>query len=301
MKNKGNSVFNDFGKEMWKKMRENKVLTGKILLGVLLAAGLGVCAYSTIGSEQAVTLWVLYLLVFIAGFVDAIAGGGGLISLSAYYAVGLPPHLALGTNKFSSSCGTVVATARFMRTGYIHWESAIYAVTGALIGSSLGAKLALMLDEKYLKYVMMVLVPLVAIFVLFKKDFGVSTKKLSQKRMIVYSVLAGLIIGMYDGFFGPGTGTFLTIIFTTIIGFDMVTACGNTKIVNLASNLAALATFVFNGNVNYQIGVPCALCGIAGCYIGAGLAIQKGAKIVRPVMLVVVVLLLVKIGGDLIL
>lgn len=271
----------------------------RILLGVFLVAGLGFCGYSVMGSDQGVMLWVLYLLVFIAGFVDAIAGGGGLISLSAYYAVGLPPHLALGTNKFSSSCGTVVATARFMRTGNIQWQSAIFAVVGAVAGSALGARLALMLDEKYLQYVMIVLVPLVAVFVLFKKDFGVSAKELSDTRVRVYSVLAGFVIGGYDGFFGPGTGTFLTIIFTAVIGFDMVTACGNTKVVNLASNLAALATFVLNGNVNYRIGIPCALCGIAGCYLGAGLAIQKGTKVVRPVMLVVVVLLLLKIGGDL--
>ena len=283
-------ILHDLGKDGF--------LMSRIIKAVLLAVGLAVCAYSGMQNGTGM-IWVLYLLIFIAGFIDAIAGGGGLISLSAYYAVGLPPHIALGTNKFSSSMGTIVAAGRFIVSGNVQWRSAVLAIVGAMAGSAAGARLALMLDEKYLQYVMLVLVPAVALFVIFKKDFGAPSKQMSPTAMQVCSLITGLIIGCYDGFFGPGTGTFLTIIFTSVIGFDMVTACGNTKVVNLASNLAALATFVLHGNINYQIAVPCAVCGIMGCYLGAGLAIQKGTKIVRPIMLVVVLLLLVKIGGDL--
>ncbi|MEG2038783.1 MAG: TSUP family transporter [Oscillospiraceae bacterium] len=245
-------------------------------------------------------MWIIYPIIFIAGFVDAIAGGGGLISLSGYYAIGLPPHIALATNKFSSTAGTVVSAGRYISSGHIKWKSAAVAAIGAIIGSALGARLALMLDERYLKGLMIILVPLVALFVLFKKDFGITTKKLSSKKVIAYSILTGLALGAYDGFFGPGTGTFLTIIFTAVIGFDVVTACGNTKVVNLASNLAAVITFMIYGDINYKIGIPAAICGILGNYLGAGIAIKKGVKIVRPMMLIVVALLLIKVGSSLV-
>lgn len=241
-------------------------------------------------------------LAFLAGFVDSIAGGGGLISLPAYTAAGLPMHLVLGTNKFSSSCGTFFSVLRFIKSGHVNYKSALSSVAGALLGSFLGAKAALALDDKYLKYVLVIMLPLIAIFILTRRGFGEkdTTKEVTSRKMVIYSILSGLLIGAYDGFFGPGTGTFLILIYTGLIGFNMTVASGNAKIVNLASNIAALATFLASGNVLFAVGAPAAACGILGNWIGSGLAIKNGAKVIKPVLLFVLILLLVKIGYDLI-
>lgn len=246
-------------------------------------------------------LFIICPLVFLAGFVDSIAGGGGLISLPSYTFIGLPAHFVLGTNKFSSSFGTFFSTMRFMKNGKIHYKSAVASVISALLGSFLGAKAALALDEVYLKYVLIVLLPIIAIFILTRRGFGEEDKSfnLSSKKIISLSLLSGLLIGAYDGFFGPGTGTFLILMYTGVIGFNLTTASGNAKIVNLASNIAAVLTFIASGKVAYQIGIPAALCGILGNWIGSGLAIKRGAKVIRPVFISVIALLFIKIGVDL--
>lgn len=244
-------------------------------------------------------MWAIFPLIFLSGFVDAIAGGGGIISVTAYLAVGLPAHLALGTNKFSAVLGTGISMARFAKGGYVRWDAALAAFLGALAGSALGANLALHIDERILTYILIAALPAVALPVLFNRGFGVREKTLSQTRTLVYSLLVGFCIGGYDGFFGPGTGTFLIMAFTAVLGLNVLTACGNAKVVNFASNLAAVATFVLNGQVDYRLGVPCALCAILGQYLGAGLALKKGLRIVRPMILVMIVLLLVKVGWDL--
>lgn len=244
-------------------------------------------------------LWILCPLILIAGMVDAIAGGGGLISLTAYYAVGLPPHLALGNNKFSSLWGTAVACWRYIRSGHVKWNYALLSAAGALAGSALGAKLSLLVDERYLQLLLVVVVPALAIFILWKPDFGRREHPFGVGMMVFLSIVAGFVTGCYDGFFGPGAGMFMTLAFTAVLGLDMVTASGNARLVNLSSNLAALVTFVIHGNVNYAIGIPCAICGILGNYIGSGMAIKEGSKVIRPVMLVVLFLLLLKIVLDL--
>lgn len=244
-------------------------------------------------------MWFIYPLVFLAGFVDSIAGGGGLISLTSYVAVGLPAHIALGTNKLSSVVGTGIAMVRFAKNGHVRWAAAGCSFAGALAGSAIGARLALGMDERVLTWLLVGIVPAVALFLLFKKDFGVLEKELPAGKTALYSVLTGFVIGGYDGFFGPGTGTFLIMAFTTVLGFQLLTACGNAKVVNFASNLAAVGTFIANGTVNYRIGIPCAVCSIVGSFIGSGLAMKKGVKIVRPMMLVVIALLLIKIAWDL--
>lgn len=244
-------------------------------------------------------LWMIYPLIFLSGFIDAIAGGGGIISVSAYLAVGLPAHLALGTNKFSAVLGTGISAARFARGGHVRWEAAAVSFAGALGGSALGARLALHVPERVLTVILLAALPLVALLIVFNKGFGVREKELSRPRTLALSLLAGFVIGGYDGFFGPGTGTFLIIAFTTVLGFQLLTACGNAKMVNFASNIAAAVTFMLNGQVDYRLGIPCAFCAILGQYLGSGLAMKKGVKIVRPMMLAVIALLLLKIILDL--
>ncbi len=244
-------------------------------------------------------LWILCPLILIAGMVDAIAGGGGLISLTAYYAVGLPPHLALGNNKFSSLWGTSVACWRYIRSGHISWRYALLSAVGALTGSALGARLSLSVDERYLQLLLVLVVPALAVFILWKPDFGRNERPLGAGMMVFLSIVTGFVTGCYDGFFGPGAGMFMTLAFTAVLGLDMVTASGNARMVNLSSNLAALVTFVVHGNVDYAIGIPCAICGILGNYIGSGMAIRGGSKVIRPVMVIVLILLLLKIVVDL--
>ncbi len=239
-------------------------------------------------------------LVFLAGLIDAMAGGGGLISLPAYMAAGLPPHIATATNKCSSTFGTLVATLQFMRGKKIHYLTAAGSAIAALIGSPIGAFLNLNVDEKYLRWVLILSLPVVAAFVLLKKDFGSEShlEEQGKTKLVVGSVFIGFLIGIYDGFFGPGTGTFLILAFTFFLGFDLLTASGNAKVVNLASNIAAFVTFAAHGAILWQVGIPAAFFGIAGNFLGARLAMKNGGKMIRPMFVVVLILLSMKIIYD---
>lgn len=249
------------------------------------------------------TFLIVCPLVFLAGLVDAVAGGGGLIALPAYLVAGLPPHMASATSKCSSVFGTVVSTVRFLKEGRFHRQAAILSALTALAGSALGTRLNLLLSEEILRWVLIIFLPLMAVALLFKRDFGLDStvETLSPKALLVFSSLIGLVLGCYDGFFGPGTGTFLILAFTALCRFDLVTASGNAKVVNLCSNLAAFVTFAFAGKILWTLGLPAALFSIAGHYVGSSLALTKGAKIIRPMFFVVLGLLLVKMVADLLL
>lgn len=236
-------------------------------------------------------------LVFFAGLMDSIAGGGGLISLPAYIIAGLPPHYAIGTNKLSSAIGTSVSTARYCRNKYVDWGVAIPSIFLALIGSTIGANIALLVDEKIMKYMLIIILPLVAIYVLRGRTMKADKqeKKISRKRVYLIVCVASFIIGAYDGFYGPGTGSFLILIYTGFAKMDIRIAAGNTKLVNLASNVAALVTFLISDKIIFLLGITAAIFSIAGHYIGAGLVIKNGIKIIRPIILVVLALLFIKI------
>lgn len=250
-----------------------------------------------------IMLLIICPLVFCAGFVDAIAGGGGLISLPAYIFAGVPVHIAYGTNKFANCIGTSVASAKFFKSGHIKIKPAIISAIGALIGSWFGAELVILLDEKYLKYCLIIILPVVAMFLLFNRNFGSDEleRVLPNKRLYPLAFIIGLIIGAYDGFFGPGTGTFLVIAFTTICGFNMITASGNAKIVNLASNFAALIVYLLNGKVVLAIGIPAAICAVVGNYLGAHFAIKNGSKFIKTIILLVIGLLFIKVISGIVL
>ncbi|MFI3208001.1 MAG: TSUP family transporter [Eubacteriales bacterium] len=242
-------------------------------------------------------------LVFLAAFVDAIAGGGGLISLPAYLFTGMPTHMAYGSNKFSACIGSLFSAYRFLKSGTIYLKVAILSAVFALGGSYLGAHLTLILSDQMLKISMTILLPVIAVFILFKKKNMEDVNRvdeLSKVAVVAWSTVIGFAIGTYDGFFGPGTGTFLILAYTSIMGFDFRTACGNARIVNLASNFAALVVYIFAGKVMYMIAIPATACSILGYWLGAGLAIKKGAKFIRPVMLCVIAGLFVKIIWDMV-
>ena len=239
-----------------------------------------------------ITLLIVCPLVFLAMLVDAIAGGGGLISLTAYLVAGLPPHVALGTNKVSSAIGTVVATARFAKSGLIKIKLAIPAVIFALAGSAIGAKVALHTPDGVIQMIMVFALPVVAFFVLRKRALDVpADATISTKKQIAIIAISSFFIGMYDGFYGPVTAA---------AKLPVREANGEAKCANLASNVAALVTFAANGAVWWGLGLVASVFAIAGSYVGSGLVMKNGAKVVRPIMLVVLALLFVKVLYDLV-
>lgn len=247
------------------------------------------------------TFFIVCPLVFLGSLVDAMVGGGGLITLPAYLIAGFPPHMAAATNKCSAVFGMVFSTGRFLKNGKIHLPTGALAAGLALIGSHLGARLNLLLPERYLHYVLIVALPVAAVFLLFHRDFGVENRmdELPFRRVMVISALIGFLLGMYDGFFGPGTGTFILLAFTGLAKMDLITASGNAKLINLSSNLAAFVTFACSGTIVWSVGLCAALFGILGQFMGAGLALHRGAKLIRPMFLLVLGLLLVRVAGDL--
>ena len=252
-------------------------------------------------AELTVRMVIIVVIgVFLASFVDGIAGGGGIISVPTYFLTGLPAHLALGTNKLSSGIGTAVSTARFIRNGYVNWKLGIPSIILALVGAHLGTRLQLSIDERYLKWLLLIVLPIVAFIVLRQKKLPEEAGDIDPARQAAIVLSASFIVGAYDGFYGPGTGTFLILIFCNLAKMDLRTASGNVKLVNLSSNIGAVVTSLINGKVFIVLGLIGAVSSIAGHYIGSGLAIKDGSKIVRPVIIIVLLLLAVKVISELI-
>ena len=239
-------------------------------------------------------------MLFLAGLVDSIAGGGGLISLPAYLLAGLPVHTAIGTNKLSSSCGTSLATARFIRRGLVNWRLAVPGIAAAMLGSFLGSRLSLLASERLIRGVLFLVLPLAAFVVLNRRLFPERAEgelRLDRRSMWACT-LSALIIGCYDGFYGPGTGTFLIIAFTVFARLAVPTANAQAKVINLTTNLTSLAVFLRGGTVLIPLGLAGAACNMLGNYIGSGLAMRGGARFTRPVILFVLALLLIKLLSE---
>ena len=185
---------------------------------------------------------------------------------------------------------------RFLRNGLVNLKLALPAVAAAFAGSSLGARLSLAVSEDAMKYTLFIVLPAAAFVVLNRHLFGDGGGEAkADRRTVVVCILSALVIGAYDGFYGPGTGTFLIIAFTVLAKMSVPAANAQAKVINLTSNITSLAVFLLNGQVVLLLGLAGAVCNMAGNWLGSGLAITKGAKIVRPVILIVLVLLLIKI------
>mgnify|MGYP004531347693 FL=1 len=233
--------------------------------------------------------------VFLASFTDAIAGGGGIISVPTYLLAGLPAHFALGTNKLSAGLGSIASTGRFIKNGFVDWKLGIPSIVLALVGAHFGTSLQLMIEEKYLQYLLLIVLPVVAFVVLRQRELPETKGEIAPKKQMLIVCAASLVIGAYDGFYGPGTGTFLLLIFCNFAKMDVRTAAGNVKLVNLASNIGALVTSLANGKVFIALGLIGTVTSFLGHYIGSGLAIKNGSKIVKPTVVVVLVLLAIKV------
>lgn len=244
------------------------------------------------------TYLVVCPFVFIAGFVDAVAGGGGLISLPGYLISGLPVHYALGTNKFSSMLGTFLATYRYAKEGYIDFKRSLQLVIFAFLGSALGARLVLFIDDTILKLIMLVILPLTAVYLWRSKPFNQNQELHSQNKTKVLCILISFTLGIYDGFYGPGTGTFLILALTLIAHLSLKEANGTAKAINLATNVAAFAVFLSHSSVLILLGLVAGFFSILGNYLGTRFFDHKGSKAVLPVMIGVMVIFVIKIIYD---
>lgn len=231
-------------------------------------------------------------LVFAAGFVDSIAGGGGLISLPAYLISGLPVHASIATNKLSSSMGTLIATARYARSGYVNWQLSVFCVAAALVGASLGANLALRIGDSLFRCLMLIILPLTALYVLRRKNLfsPEESPALSFPRLAALPSAIAFAVGMYDGFYGPGTGTFLILLLTRFAHMDLAHANGLSKVINLTSNLASLTVYLVSGQVILLLGLVAGAFSILGNYLGSRSFARRGAAIARPIILFVLLL-----------
>ncbi|TGE32304.1 TSUP family transporter [Desulfosporosinus sp. Sb-LF] len=241
-------------------------------------------------------LFIICTLGFLAAAVDAIAGGGGLISLPALLMVGVPPHLALGTNKFSASLASLNSSITFARSGKVNVQLVKWQVPFALIGAFLGAWAVLGVSSAFLNKAVLVLILVVGIYTMLHKNLGMKNnfKGLDLSHIMVGCLFA-LALGFYDGFFGPGTGSFLIFSFIAFFGFDFVVASANAKVLNFASNFAALVLFAWNGKILLSYGIPMALFMILGSYVGTKLAIQRGAGLVKPIFITMSLLVALKL------
>ncbi|MFH1152907.1 MAG: TSUP family transporter [Pseudomonadota bacterium] len=239
---------------------------------------------------------LLFLTGFCAGFVDSIAGGGGLISLPALLFAGLPPQVALGTNKFQGTFGALSAALNFIQKGQVSLkEPRTWAGIGlTFLGALSGAWAIQRLDPSIIRHLIPVMLFMVFVYTLVSGNLGLTEQKAKLPSTLFYLVF-GLGLGFYDGFFGPGTGSFWTAAYMVFMGFSMTRAAGHTRIMNFASNIVALIVFIIGGKVVFSVGLCMAAGQILGARAGSGLAIKRGARFIRPVFMTVVFLTLLRL------
>lgn len=233
----------------------------------------------------------------VAGFVDAIAGGGGLLTVPALLSAGLPPEVALGTNKLQSSCGTALATWNYARAGLVPWRRWLPVMGLVFLAAAAGAATVVGMDPRWLRRVIPVALGAVALYTAFKPDLG-SEPRPARMSPRVFGGVFGVVLGFYDGFLGPGTGSFWMMACVLGQGMDLRGATGVTKAMNLTSNVASLVWFLRAGTVHYGIGFVMAAGQLIGAYLGSRLAIRSGARVIRPVFLAVVLALAAKLGWE---
>ncbi len=247
------------------------------------------------------TITLLAILAFIAGFIDSVVGGGGLIQLPALL-VNLPnnPLPALfGTNKIAALSGTSVAAYQYSKRIKYNFKLLFIISFFSFIASNLGAKALNLINANTLKPVILVILILIAFYTFIRKDLGtIQTKTLSFKKQIIYGSILGAVVGFYDGFFGPGTGSFFVLGFVVILGFEFIAASAYSKIINCVTNVSALIVFIRNGNYLLELAILMAVCNVAGSIIGSRLALKRGNSFIRIIFLIIVTVMILKYGYD---
>ncbi|MGL4608909.1 MAG: sulfite exporter TauE/SafE family protein [Trueperaceae bacterium] len=247
------------------------------------------------------TLLFLCFFAFLAGFIDSIVGGGGLILLPALLILrpDLDPTMILGTNKGIAVWGTLTATLQYSRSVGIPWRIMLPAALSGFIFSALGAFVVTKVDNSFLRPFIIVLLIAVAIYTFFKKDFGnLHAPTVNMRNQQLVALGAGAAVGFYDGFFGPGTGSFLIFIFIGLIGFGFLAASASSKLINFATNVSATLFFAFTGHIAYTLVLPLALCMILGSILGSRVAVVRGSSFVRVLFLCVVTGVILRLSYD---
>nr|WP_219630943.1 TSUP family transporter [Stenotrophomonas maltophilia] len=246
-------------------------------------------------------LWWLVVIAFIAGLVDAAVGGGGLVQLPGLFTV-LPqqtPAMLFGTNKFSSMFGTGAAAWRYARNVRFPWKPVLFAAGTAFIFSFAGATAVSLLPKDAVRPLVLVLLIAMLAYTLWKKDFGALHRPQEiGRRELVIALAIGAAIGFYDGFFGPGTGSFLIFLFVRFFGLDFLRASAASKLVNLATNVAAISFFVPTGNILWLFALPMAAANIIGSVVGTRLALKGGTPFIRKLFVGLVVVLIARMAWD---
>jgi len=246
-------------------------------------------------------LLIASLASLLAGCVDSIVGGGGLILVPALFAIypGAAPATLFGTNKSAAIWGTAIATVQYSRRVELRWRVLLPAACTALFGAFAGAWLVTRIEPGFLRRALPFVLLAVLLYTLIKKDLGrTHAPRYAPGQETIIACVISLVIGWYDGFFGPGTGSFFIFLFVRLLGYDFLNASACAKLLNVATNLAALTLFAIKGHVWWHISLAMALANIAGSLIGTRLALKHGAGFVRSVFIVVVLALIFKTGYD---
>lgn len=235
-------------------------------------------------------------LLFLAGLIDGITGGGGIISLPTYLLTGMPLNFAYGCNKIQSFSGTSASLIKYAKNDLVDLRPAVIACTTAIIGSTVSTHIMMSLDDSIKKIIIASAMAFIIVLTLLTARFQPHNQEVKRLTLtpskVLLCLICGLVLGLYDGFFGPGGGTIALMMFTLLFGYDMRVATGNGKLIIVVSNLIAMISYITSGNVLYEIAIPASISNILGSYIGAHLAIKKGKKLVRWVLYVVIVVLL---------
>lgn len=246
--------------------------------------------------------WIFVTLASaLAGFVDAIVGGGGLILVPALFATfpQTTPATLLGTNKGASIWGTTFASAQYLKRVHLSWRVLAPAMLLAMIGSFAGAWVVTLISAEFLRKALPFILAAVLAYTLARKDMGQThAPHHSEKTQIWLATGIGLVIGFYDGFFGPGTGSFLVFLFVRVLGYDFLHASASAKLLNWSSNFAAIFLFVIKGHMWWQLALTMAVANVIGSLLGTRLALKHGAGFVRIAFIIVVILLIAKTGYD---
>lgn len=232
-----------------------------------------------------------------AGFIDAVAGGGGLIAVPALMWAGLPPQLVLGTNKMQSSCGTLLAVLRYAKAGLVAWREVRLTVLVTFVFALLGTYVVTQVSNDLLKKLVPLMLLAIAVYALVTPKFGQMHGK-ARLSPAVFALVAGSVLGFYDGFFGPGTGSFWTLACISLLGLELTRATAYTKVVNLTSNVASLLVFLWADCVRFDVAAVMIVGQLIGARLGSGLVLKHGAPFVRVVFLIVVFSLTIKLLAD---
>ncbi len=250
---------------------------------------------------EQVDIWI-YVLMFgvalFAGFVDSIVGGGGLITIPALLAVGIPEHVALATNKLQANFGSFTAALRFVRGGYIDFKRIWLGIVCTFVGAALGTWSVLLIDATVIRWLVPLLLVAIFLYTIFCPDLGKTERAKKMSEGAFYAIF-GIAIGFYDGFLGPGTGSFWMFAMLALIGLEIKQAIANTKVLNSASNILSLVVFIMGGHILWTLGLVMGAGQAIGAYLGASTAMKKEIGFIRRLFLAVVAATILKLFYDL--